>query len=72
MFYHPLLKPGEHYLPVSMHHVRNTVAWCASNDRACERIARRARTTMQCVLNLDVMFHYLWGVLQHIHKHTFS
>uniref|UniRef100_A0A6S8LC73 Glycosyl transferase CAP10 domain-containing protein n=1 Tax=Dunaliella tertiolecta TaxID=3047 RepID=A0A6S8LC73_DUNTE len=68
MFYSPVLRARENYIPTTMSELGESVQWCLDNDEQCSDIAKNARNTVKKVLNLTVVLDYMMRTLTSLHN----
>ncbi|KAF5834631.1 hypothetical protein DUNSADRAFT_8639 [Dunaliella salina] len=68
MFYSPVLRVWEDYIPTTMSELGEAVQWCLNNDEKCSNIAANARNTVIRVLDLKVVLDYMMRILTSLHN----
>jgi hypothetical protein len=68
LWYEHLLKPWEHYVPVSedLSDLEEKVNWCIQNDELCKTISLNARKFYETYLNRKGCMEYLFGLLKQL------
>jgi len=61
LWFKPLLKPMEHYVPVNsdLSNLEEQIQWCIDNDGESCAISRRGREFYESNINEESIFHYL-------------
>jgi len=66
LWYEHLLKPWEHYVPISedLSDLEEKVNWCVKNDDLCKNIALNARKFYEIRLTRKGCMEYLFGIMK--------
>ena len=72
MWFRPLLKPYEHYVPVNgdLSNLVSQIEWCRNNDEECKKIAQNSRKFYYTYLEKDGVLDYIQNLLVKLRKST--
>lgn len=71
-FYHPLLKPYQHFIPATLSELPAAIAWCEEHDELCQALGVSAHNVIKCLLHRDVLEEYVFGLLEYVHNSTLA